>query len=262
MHKHIRTFIHSIGFTALLGTTTILILHNAFFLKEADRFLEEVTRVEADRYVVEATRYVVEAAPIVRRPVVEVVEVVEAEPELEIKEVSYKRYSTTILNIRQEPHTDSEILGKFSIGDKVEVIGKVVDSDWVQIEYKGEVAFVNSKYLSKKKPETFKSISNNWNGPKLTRRAGRIQGPSGEETYYNLNMSGVVSIMRSMGNNDEYWVRSDGCKMLGDYLMVAADLNIHPRGSIVQTSLGLGRVCDTGTFTYNNPYQIDIAVTW
>lgn len=252
MHKHIKTLIHSIAFIALLGTTTILILHNASFLKEADQFIEEVTRVEA-------TQYVVEAAPVVRRPVVEVLE---AEPELEIKQVSYKRYSTTILNIRQEPDTDSEILGKFSVGNKVEVTGKVVDSDWVQIEYKGKVAFVNSKYLSKKKPETCKSISSNWNGPKLTRQAGRIQGPSGEETYYNLDMSGVISIMRSMGNNDEYWVRSDGCKCLGDYIMVAADLNIHPRGSIVQTSLGLGRVCDTGTFTYNNPYQIDIAVTW
>lgn len=41
--------------------------------------------------------------------------------------------------------------------------------------------------------------------------------------------------MRGMGNNDEYWVRMDGAKMLGDYIMVAADLNKHPRGSIVET---------------------------
>lgn len=37
-----------------------------------------------------------------------------------------------------------------------------------------------------------------------------------KETYYNLDMSGCVSIMRNMGNTDEYWVREDGCKMLGN----------------------------------------------
>ena len=101
-----------------------------------------------------------------------------------------------------------------------------------------------------------------WKGPVLSKGRGVVYGPSGKETYYNLNMNGVVNMMRSMGNTDEYWVREDGCKMLGDYIMVAANLNIRPRGSIVETSLGEGIVCDTGGFASRNPYQIDIAVTW
>lgn len=104
--------------------------------------------------------------------------------------------------------------------------------------------------------------SKRWKGPVLNKTIGTITGPSGKETYYNLNMDGVVAIMRRMGNDDEYWVRDDGCKMLGDYIMVAADLDIHPRGSLVDTSLGKAIVCDTGTFTEPNPNQIDIAVTW
>lgn len=101
-----------------------------------------------------------------------------------------------------------------------------------------------------------------WKGPVLTKSRGTITGPSGKETYYNLNMGGVVNIMRRMGNTDKYWVREDGCKMLGDYIMVAADLGIHPRGSLVDTSLGKAIVCDTGAFTANNRNQLDIAVTW
>lgn len=101
-----------------------------------------------------------------------------------------------------------------------------------------------------------------WKGPVLTKSRGTIMGPSGKETYYNLNMDGVVRIMRRMGNNDEYWVREDGVKMLGDYVMVAANLDIRPRGSLVETSLGMGIVCDTGTFAKRNPYQLDIAVSW
>lgn len=99
-------------------------------------------------------------------------------------------------------------------------------------------------------------------GNHLTKSSGVYNGPSGKETYYNLDMSGVVSIMRGIGNNDEYWVRSDGVKMLGDYVMVAADFSTRPRGSLIETSLGTGIVCDTGTFVYNDPTQLDIAVTW
>lgn len=101
-----------------------------------------------------------------------------------------------------------------------------------------------------------------WDGPVLTRSAGVNQGPSGKETYYNLPMQGVISIMRSIGNNDEYWVREDGVKMLGDYVMVAAHLPTRPRGSLIPTSLGMGIVCDTGTFALSNHTQLDIAVAW
>ena len=101
-----------------------------------------------------------------------------------------------------------------------------------------------------------------WNGPVLNIMSGTVTGPSGKETYYNLDMSGVVSIMRGMGNEDPYWVREDGCKMLGEYIMCAANLNVHPRGSLVPSSLGMALVCDTGGFAEWNPNQLDIAVTW
>ena len=101
-----------------------------------------------------------------------------------------------------------------------------------------------------------------WSGTVLTRTNGVVMGPSGKETYYNLDMSGVVQIMRNMGNTDPYWVRSDGCKMLGDYIMCAANLSVHPRGSLVQSSLGMCRVCDTGGFAFANPNQLDIATNW
>ena len=106
------------------------------------------------------------------------------------------------------------------------------------------------------------TVNTNWNGSVLSPSAGVNYGPSGKETYYNLDMSGVVSIMRGMGNNDSYWVRGDGCKMLGNYIMVAANLGVHPRGSLMETSLGTGIVCDTGGFAAGNANQLDIATTW
>lgn len=110
--------------------------------------------------------------------------------------------------------------------------------------------------------QTAQTVNTSWNGSTLTPSAGVNYGPSGKETYYNLDMSGVVSIMRGMGNNDSYWVRGDGCKMLGNYIMVAANLSVHPRGSLVETSLGTGIVCDTGGFAAGNANQLDIATSW
>ena len=101
-----------------------------------------------------------------------------------------------------------------------------------------------------------------WDGEVLNASNGTVNGPSGKETYYNLDMSGVVNIMRGIGNTDEYWIREDGCKMLGDYIMCAADLDVRPRGSLVESSLGTCIVCDTGSFVYSDSYQLDIAVNW
>lgn len=119
----------------------------------------------------------------------------------------------------------------------------------------------------KKKEEEKKLtvVEASYSGAKLSRSRGSIQGPSGKETYYNLNMSGVVSIMRRMGFSESeypYNVRADGVKCLGPYVMVAAHLGNRPRGSKVQTSLGTGMVCDTGGFAASNPTQIDIATAW
>jgi len=65
-----------------------------------------------------------------------------------------------------------------------------------------------------------------------------------------------------MGIPGQYWVREDGVKMYGDYVMVAADLNTHPRGSLVESSLGTAIVVDTGGFAASNPNQLDIATAW
>jgi hypothetical protein len=87
-------------------------------------------------------------------------------------------------------------------------------------------------------------------------------GPSGKETYYNLPMQGVINIMRRNGYDAErfpYWVRDDGVRMLGDYIMLAGRAGQFERGTIVQCSLGQGMICDYGYLEWNG---VDVAVTW
>ena len=107
----------------------------------------------------------------------------------------------------------------------------------------------------------------------LTRSKGRnrytVTKPNGrvverQETYYDLNMSGVMRIAaRECGVKNYYGVRSDGVKVDADgYVLVAANLNYYPRCTVVETSLGLGKVYDTGSFAVTNPEQFDIATDW
>ena len=127
---------------------------------------------------------------------------------------------------------------------------------------KKEEATAREKAASSAKNNTTASSSSSWNGQKLSRSNGSVNGPSGKETYYNLPMDGVVNILKGAGVPGDYWVRSDGVKMYGSYVLIAADQSFRPLGSLVETSLGTGIVGDTGSFVNSNHTQIDIAVIW
>lgn len=85
-----------------------------------------------------------------------------------------------------------------------------------------------------------------------------------KETYYDLNMSGVMQIAaRQCGAQPIYTVREDGVKIDAEgYVLVAANLSKYPRCSTVETSLGPGKVYDTGGFARTNSEQFDIATDW
>ncbi len=104
--------------------------------------------------------------------------------------------------------------------------------------------------------------SKTWNGAVLNKTNGVVNGPNGKETYYNLNMSKIVAALQAKSKDSEYWVRNDGVKMFGEYIMVAANLSVYPRGTVVETSLGTGIVCDTGAFARSSSITFDIATAW
>ncbi|MDO4747091.1 MAG: G5 domain-containing protein [Candidatus Saccharibacteria bacterium] len=85
-----------------------------------------------------------------------------------------------------------------------------------------------------------------------------------KETYYDLPMSGVMRLVAgTCGVSATYSVRADGAKVDADgYVLVAANLSRYPRCSVVETSLGPGKVYDTGGFAASNPEQFDLATDW
>lgn len=84
-------------------------------------------------------------------------------------------------------------------------------------------------------------------------------GITHRETYYDLLMNIVIGSCGGGG----YTIRYDGAKIDKDgYVLVAANLFHYPRCSIVETSMGLGKVYDTGGFAVRYPYGFDLATDW
>lgn len=210
-------------------------------------------------------------------------------PEEVFNDVNETIYIQNDVTVKNGPYENSEDVLTINKYESMNLIGRN-DLKYWKISYNDNIYYIDSNKIifdkeiidnlkaeeerirleeeaklkaQQKREELNKQTRNpNWDGSVLTKRKGVNYGPTGKETYYNLPMEGVIRIMRRMGNTDEYWVREDGVKMLGDYIMCAANLNVFPRGTLVESSLGTCIVCDTGGFAVNNPYQLDIAVTW
>ncbi len=101
-----------------------------------------------------------------------------------------------------------------------------------------------------------------WGGPILTKLGGICYGPSGKESYYSLDMTPVLQQLARFGISGDFWIRDDGVKMYGQYIMCAANYTFHPYGTLVESSLGTCIVCDTGGFAQVDPFMLDIAVAW
>lgn len=85
------------------------------------------------------------------------------------------------------------------------------------------------------------------------------KGVAHRETYYDLPMN---IVMKACGGGS-YTVRADGAKVDKDgYILVAAHLGNYPRCSVVETSMGPGKVYDTGGFAKVHPHAFDLATDW
>jgi uncharacterized protein YabE (DUF348 family) len=85
------------------------------------------------------------------------------------------------------------------------------------------------------------------------------RGVKHRETYYDLPMGGTAG--RCGGGT--YTIRADGAKIDRDgYILIAANLGRYPYCSVVETSLGLGKVYDTGGFAAVHPDGFDLATDW
>lgn len=168
-----------------------------------------------------------------------------------------KNGKTTFTNVQSGKSLKVSGNKKWNVSETKEGLHIHSDDDYLTEEDN------QTKTDSKKESSTWKLVpASSWQGQALSASAGVVQGPNGKETYYNLDMSTIVDVLHQRGYQGQYWEREDGAKMFGEYILVAANYEIHPYGSLVETSMGMGIVADTGGFASSNPTQLDIATNW
>lgn len=60
-------------------------------------------------------------------------------------------YATAVVNVREEPNTDCDVIGQLSLGESIELI-EHLDNGWSAVRYSGEKYYISTQYLSEKKP--------------------------------------------------------------------------------------------------------------
>ncbi|MFQ9388929.1 MAG: SH3 domain-containing protein [Coprococcus sp.] len=95
----------------------------------------------------------------------------------------------SVLNVRRASSEKSDKVGTLKRGEEVKIL-RDEENGWYAIDFEGHIRYVHGDYITTDQNEVNGYTASDWDGPVLTAFAGTITGPSGKETYYNLNMSG------------------------------------------------------------------------
>lgn len=155
--------------------------------------------------------------------------------------IGYKEIKRTGVNGKKAIYYTSSVRGDGVIFDKKHTGEKIISQPIEQIEIIGAKS---PNALTKAKSAQIFTDS---------------KGVAHRETYYDLPMNVVIGACGSAS----YSVREDGAKIDQEgYVLVAANYSNYPRCSVVETSLGPGKVYDTGGFAKRHPHGFDLATDW
>lgn len=148
-------------------------------------------------------------------------------------------YTTTDVNVRQEPGTNSGILDGLGSGEAVTVIGET--DNWYVVSVNGTTGYISKSYLSSSQTQTGGN-SDNGGG------SGGTTGNNGGSTGYSGTISGTVSgvsgdtitVLGDDGNTytintSDASIDASGGVYTGLY--VSANVETAPDGSLIATSV-------------------------
>lgn len=154
-------------------------------------------------------------------------------------------YATVKLNVREQPNKESNIIDVININTKLTTVDNSNENGWTKIKMNDNYYYVASEYLSNTKveiePKVTENINtNNKNTEVLTKSKGVNYFNGHRETWYSQKVLPGKGL-RIPGRH----VDSRGLVCDGDgYICVAS--SDYPKGTIIETSLGTGKVYDSG----------------
>lgn len=166
-------------------------------------------------------------------------------------------YATVGLNIREQPNKESNIIDVANINTELTTVDNSNENGWTKIKMNDNYYYVASKYLSNTKVEikpkvTKNTNTNNKNTGVLTKSKGVNYFNGHRETWYSQKVLPGKGLKIPGRHVDSRGLVCDG----DGYICVAS--SDYPKGTIVETSLGTGKVYDSGCAKNT----IDIYCNW
>ena len=91
-------------------------------------------------------------------------------------------YAKSAVNVRNQPSTDGEKVGRLAYGQEVAVTGQCKETGWYQIELNGEKAFVSNGYIVSEKPAATTQTAGNTGNQGSGSGQTANQGPGSDQT--------------------------------------------------------------------------------
>ena len=176
-------------------------------------------------------------------------------------------YTTVGLNIREQPNKESNIIDVVNINTELTTVDNSNENGWTKIKMNDNYYYVASKYLSNTKVEIKPKVventkkntntknntsTNNKNTGVLTKSKGVNYFNGHRETWYSQKVLPGKGLKIPGRHVDSRGLVCDG----DGYICVAS--SDYPKGTIVETSLGTGKVYDSGCASGT----IDIYTNW
>lgn len=178
-------------------------------------------------------------------------------------------YATVGLNIREQPNKESNIIDVANINTELTTVDNSNENGWTKIKMNDNYYYVASKYLSNTKVEIKPKVTentkkntntttknntstNNKNTGVLTKSKGVNYFNGHRETWYSQKVLPGKGLKIPGRHVDSRGLVCDG----NGYICVAS--SDYPKGTIVETSLGIGKVYDSGCASGT----IDIYTNW
>lgn len=162
-------------------------------------------------------------------------------------------YATVGLNIREQPNKESNIIDVVNINTELITVDNSNENGWIKIQMNDNYYYVASKYLSTTRVEinpkvitsrssnvSEKSNINTKNTGVLTKSKGVNYFNGHRETWYSQKVLPGKGLKIPGRHVDNRGLVCDG----NGYICVAS--SDYPKGTIVETSLGTGKVYDSG----------------
>lgn len=173
--------------------------------------------------------------PIEEVPLIQPIEEIPTEPE-----TYTSMYAITNLNIREQPTIESKIIKTVDVNTEFQVVNNSENNDWVKVKIDNNYYFVSSKYLSIEKIKIKTTKKNTSINGVLTKSKGVNYFNGHRETWYSQRVLPGGGLKIPGRHVDERGIICDG----DGFISVAS--SDYSKGTIVETSLGTGKVYDSG----------------